>query len=292
MTQPEDRQHDPLGVRFERRISRLQQEQAAEERARREAQQEALRQEIVRDPDHEEEPLQQNEPVVLRRANGANWRRRATIGDEEFQSLRDSRDEAPAELPAEAMLTPPPTPNSPSVQTEPESVRYIEDPRTATIQALRSQLEREERRRVQIQQELGRAKELIEEYTAERDSFRRLQDQAQESDNWREVSRLQTRLRWLKDQLQDSRDEVSRLEGELVSKGRTITELATELANRCQDTLRSNVASAVQGPGPVPKVRPRRPSSQKLVCRSGDGMWITSGEVVLNVPKGQGFMLR
>lgn len=287
--QPQDRHHDPTGRRFEIKMSRLARNREALAEAERETKAEAVKGEIPLEPDEEEDmSLRPTASTSNNQSDPWSRFRRAAVEDEDEDAHAFSRPRngEPVEL-SGAMLTPPPTPRSTYVEIEP--ITNAQDPR-ATIQTLRSRLEREERMVANLEQELGLAKRQLEQYTAERNLVQDQQEQAFMKNDRNKTARLKEQVEGIRTLLGDSRADVSRLEDELVSKDRLICELRTEISNRSEGLQGRSIPSRPPGEGRRIEPRARRDSSGMLLKRDEAGVRIIRNANVYDMPKGTNFM--
>jgi predicted RNase H-like nuclease (RuvC/YqgF family) len=115
-----------------------------------------------------------------------------------------------------AMLTAPATPQSRHAVIEP--ITDVQDPRCGMqdprndIRALRSRLDREERRVSQLEEELGRAKTQLEKYTTDRNSLQEQQVQVVMKNDRDDIARFKDQVKGLRMLLEDREKDVSILE--------------------------------------------------------------------------------
>ncbi|ERF75715.1 hypothetical protein EPUS_01545 [Endocarpon pusillum Z07020] len=192
MSQSRDRPHEPIGLRFERRISQLEREREAEAVARKEAKVKALQQDVTLDIEGKraELPSQSLTSNSSKELSSRYRRPKVEVEDEDEQLSNRQLNGEPVQtssVRASAMLTPPLYPHSSDTGNAQElDARYPLN----TIQTLNSRLEREERRVTELEQELGRAKAQLEHYIADQNSIHLLRIQAVVANDKDEIARL------------------------------------------------------------------------------------------------------
>jgi chromosome segregation ATPase len=144
------------------------------------------------------------------------------------------------------MLTAPATPQSRHAVIEP--ITDVQDPRCGMqdprndIQALRSRLDREERRVTQLEEEPGRAKTQLEKYITDRNSLQEQQVQVVMKNDRDDIARFKDQVKGLRMLLEDREKDVSILEEEVTQKNTVIFQLLVEVRRRLEELSATNVS--------------------------------------------------
>ena len=277
----------PLGERFERQMElerrRRSEADAYQAQERIEAEVGRIRNEVNIRFGPADDLLQQTlnmsgrseEPNALRRVNSGRFGTNGT---------RPSRDEEISELPA--TLTPPITPRSAHAPAEPTLGPL--DLGADTIEQLRLELQMEQRRRAQLERQLEEANRQIRQYVNQRDSIAIQQEQAVVDDDQTESARLERQMRGLRQLLQESREEISRLEIELARKDRMIADLRSELEGKAGSIVAENRSSRNRMARTTSSGSSRRPFVPYLSRnKASNEMCVKKGEKVKKVPESQ-----
>ncbi|KAF7507538.1 hypothetical protein GJ744_010329 [Endocarpon pusillum] len=283
MSQSRDRHHEPIGLRFERRISQLERDREAEAEARKEAKVKALQQDVMLDLEGKRAvlPSQSVTSNSSKELSGRYRRPKVEDEDKDEQLSNEQSNGEPVQtscVSASAMLTPPLSPHSPDVGNARElDARY---PRN-TIQTLNSRLEEEERRVTELKQELGRTKAQLEHYIADQNSIHQLQIRAVVANDRDEIARLKEQLAELSILAERSCNDVSRLQEELRQKDRLIDQLRAEIRQKSEELHRTSL--------PVKAHKDRRRSEHQVrpgcsrlrLERNSDGIRMRKNETIL-----------
>jgi hypothetical protein len=255
---------------------RRRETEEAKLQVRRDAEREALRRELVDRFGDEDDLAQPETSTMSNQAGNQSFHRRATIGSDDSQRANRSKDEVMFELPT--MLTPPLTPQSPHSHTASD----VHDPHTI-IQILQCRLETEEKKRADLEQELEHVKRKQQQHIADRDHTQNLREQAVMDDYMTEAARLQRQVAALKKFLDESREDVTKLEEELRQKDKLISELRMEIRTRMQKDPGQTARRTAEEAGRSSPVRSRKSSPPRMLLRKKETVKeIVKGDNVYN----------
>lgn len=278
----------PLGERFERQMElerrRRSEADANQTQERIEAETGHIRNEVNTRFGPSDDLLQQT-LNMSGRLEGPNARRRVDSGRVGTNSTRALRDQELSELPT--TLTPPITPQSAFAPAE--STLGPRDLSADTIEQLHLELQTEQRQRAQLERQLEEANRQIRQYEYQKDSISVQQEQAAVDDDQTKSARLERQIIDLRQLLQGSREEISRLQIELVRKDTMIADLRSELERRAGLIVTENGSSMMDH-----VVRTTSPASSRRLSvsylsrnKASNEMYVKKGEKVMKVPDSQ-----
>ncbi len=141
---------------------------------------------------------------------------------------------------------------------------------------------------MQLERQLKETNRQRRQYVDQRDSISVQQKQTVIDDDQIESVRLERQMRSLRQFLQESREEISRLEIELTRKDRIIADLRDELNGRAESVAAENGSSIDRMARTTSSGSLRRPSVSYLNRnKASNEMYVKKGEKFRKVPDSQ-----